>query len=254
MRSETHVNLTNRKFTNTMKTTPFLASALALFATVGAFAQSVDEIVDKHIAALGGADKLKGVKTLVMEQSISVQGMDIPSKTTLVLGKASRSESTVMGNSMIQVVDGSSGWMVRPAMMGGTGDPEDMPADQLKQQMGQLDVFPLLGYKEKGTQLELVGKEKVDGKDVYHLKVTGKDGQPYDEYIDATTYMVSKIKRSMNGQMGEIMLSDYKETDGIKFPKTMEMEAGQMGTLTFTTEKVTVNGNVDEAIFKKPAK
>jgi len=237
-----------------MKTNKLLAATLAVFVSVGAFAQTVDEIVDKHVAALGGLDKLNGVKTLVIDRSLSVQGMDIPSVTTIVVGKSMRSESTVMGNSMIQVIDGSTGWMVRPAMMGGSGDPEDMPAEALKQSMSQLYPFgSLVDYKANGSKVELVGKEKADKKDVYHLKVTSKDGQVSDQYIDATTYLVNKIKTKMNDQEGELSFSDYKEVNGIKFPNTMEM-AGQMGNLTFSTNKVTVNGPVDEKVFKKPTK
>ncbi|GAB4016830.1 outer membrane lipoprotein-sorting protein [Spirosoma koreense] len=238
-----------------MKTNKILAAALALCVSAGAYAQTLDEIVDKHVAALGGIDKLNSVKTLYTERSLSLQGMDIPTKSTVLVGKALRTESLVMGNSMIMVVDGTSGWMVRPAMMGGTGDPEEMPADQLKQQLGQLDPFgPLVNYKEKGNQVELVGKEKVDGKDTYHLKITTKAGQAFDEYLDTSTYLVSKVSSTMNGQPGEIMLSDYKDKDGIKFANTMEMATPQAGNLTFTTEKVTINPPVDEAIFKKPAK
>jgi len=228
---------------------------MAAFVSAGAYAQTVDEIVDKHVAALGGMDKLKGVSTLITERSLSVQGMEIPSKTTIVVGKSLRSESSVMGNSMIQVVNGTTGWMLRPTMMQGTGEPEDMPADQIKQQLGQLDPFgPLVNYKEKGNKIDLVGKEKVDGKEAYHLKVTTKDGQAVDEYIDANTYLVSKMKMVMNGQEGEMGFSDYKAVDGIKFPNTMEIVNPQMGTLTMVTTKITVNPKVDESIFKKPAK
>lgn len=238
-----------------MKTNKLLAATLAAFVSFGAYAQTVDEIVDKHVAALGGMDKLNGVKTVVTDRSIAVQGMEFPSVTTLLVGKAMRSESTIMGNAMIQVVDGTTGWMIRPAMMQGTGEPEEMPADQLKQSMSQLSPFgSLVGYKTNGTKVELVGKEQVDKKDTYHLKVTTKEGQSVDEYLDANTYLVSKVKTSMNGQDSEILFSDYKEVSGVKFPNSMEIVGGQMGSISFITNKVTVNGPVDEAIFKKPAK
>lgn len=243
------------KLKHPMKTNTFLAATLAIVVSLSASAQTVDEIIDKHVAALGGLDKLSAVKSVYTERSLSVQGMEIPSKSTILVGKAMRTESSVMGNSMIQVVDGTTGWMVRPAMMGGTGDPEDMPADQIKQQLGQLDPFgPLVRYKDKGNKVELVGKEKVDGKDAYHLKVTTKEGQTVDEFLDANTYLISKVSMMMNGQAGDISFSNYKDVDGIKFPNTMEMVSGQAGNITFTTEKVTVNGSVDESIFKKPAK
>jgi hypothetical protein len=237
-----------------MKTNKLLVATLAAFISISSYAQTVDEIVDKHIAAMGGADKLKGVSTIVIERTLAVQNMEIPNKTTVVVGKALRTESSVMGNSMVQVVEGATGWMIRPAMMGGTGDPEDMPAEMVKQQAGQLDPFgELYNYKDKGNKVELVGKEKVEKDDAYHLKVTTKDGQVMEQYIDANTFMLTKLKTTINGQDGEIMFSDYKEVEGIKMANTMDMTS-QMGALTFITNKVTVNAKVDEAIFKKPTK
>ncbi|NIJ53881.1 outer membrane lipoprotein-sorting protein [Dyadobacter arcticus] len=238
-----------------MKTSRILLTMAAALMAAGSYAQTVDEIVEKHVAALGGIDKIKAVNTLVIERSLAVQGMEIPNKTILVVGKSVRTESTVMGNSMVQVVSDSKGWMIRPTMMGGTGEPEDMPADQVKQQIASLDPFGgLVDYKEKGNQLELVGKEKLDKKDVFHLKLTTKDGQVMDQFVDANTFLVSKVKATMNGQEGEIDLSDYKEVNGVKIPNTMEIVNPQMGTMSFITNKVTVNEPVDEAIFKRPVK
>lgn len=238
-----------------MQTNKILATTLATFMAMSTFAQTVDEIVDKHVAALGGADKLASVKTLIIERSMAINGMQIPVKATMLVGKAVRSDMSIMGNSMVQVVDGTTGWMIRPAQMGGTGDPEDMPADMIKQQTGQLDPFgALVNYKAKESKVELVGKEKVDGKDAYHLKVTTKGGNVVDEYVDASTYLVSKVTQSMGGQTSEINFSDYKATDGVQFAQTMEIVGGQMGTLTFSTDKVKVNPPVDESIFKKGAK
>lgn len=238
-----------------MKTTKLLVAVAAALISAGSFAQTVDEIVDKHVTALGGMDKIKAVNTVITERSLAVQGMEIPTKTVLVVGKSLRNESTIMGNSMVQVVDDAKGWMIRPAQMGGTGEPEDMPADQLKQQIASLDPFGgLVNYKEKGNKVELVGKEKMDKKDVYHLKVTSKEGTTMDEYLDAETYLVSKVKVDMNGQSGEIELSDYKEVEGVKFPNTMDISNAQMGTMSFITSKVLVNTPVDAAIFKRPVK
>lgn len=237
-----------------MKTNKLVVAAFAVFASISTYAQTVDEIVDKHVAAMGGMDKLKGVNTLVIERTLAVQSMEIPNKTTILIGKALRTESSIMGNSMIQVVDGNTGWMIRPVMMQGTGEPEDMPEEMVKQQVGQLDPFGgLVNYKDKGNKVELVGKEKMDKDEVYHLKVTTKDGQVSDQYIDANTYMLTKLKATMQGQEGEIAFSDYKEVEGIKFANTMDMSS-PMGALSFVTNKITINGKVDESIFKKPAK
>ena len=236
-----------------------MAAIATVAISASAFSQSVDEIVEKHVAARGGADKLKAITSVVQENSLSVQGMDIPMKITTVTGKGLRQELEVMGNQMITAVDGEAGWVVMPAMMGGSGSPEDMNADQLKGAKAGLDpTGGLFNYKEKGSTIELVGKEKVNGADAFNLKVTSKDGYTSNLLIDATTYLLSKTvaTTSQAGQTftQEMWFTNYKDVDGIKFAHTSEMTSPMGGTMTLTTNKVIVNGTVDPAIFKKPAK
>jgi len=233
----------------------FAVIVVTALMSANSYGQTVDEIVDKHVAALGGLDKINAVNTIVTERSMAVGGMEIPNKSMVVVGKALRNESTVMGNKMVEVVEGTSGWMIRPTMMGGTGEPETMPADQIKQRISQLDPFgALVNYKAKGAKIELVGKEKLDKKDVYHLKVTNKEGIVIQEYLDANTYLVSKVKFDINGQEGEIGLYDYKDVDGIKFANTMDISNDQMGVMSFITSKITLNSKLDDSVFKKPVK
>ena len=237
-----------------MKKINLLVAVLSAFVSINSYGQTVDEIADKHVAAMGGLDKLNTVKTIVTELSFAINGMEIPTKTFLVVGKSLRSESTIMGNAMVQTVSDSKGWMIRPTMMGGTGEPEDMPADELKRQISQLDPFGgLVNYKEKGNTVELVGKEKVDKKDAYHIKLTTKEGQVIDEFLDANTYLVNKVKMSVNGQDTELNLSDYKDIEGIKFPHAMDITSS-MGALTMITNKIIINSQLDDAIFKRPVK
>ncbi|MDQ1088306.1 MULTISPECIES: outer membrane lipoprotein-sorting protein [unclassified Siphonobacter] len=235
------------------------AAAAAVVFTINAQAQSIDEIVNKHIEARGGAEKLKGIKTLVIENSMTMQGMEIPMKQMIATGRGLRMEISVMGNEMITAIDGTKGWAIRPAMMGGTGEPEDLPADQIKSSTSQLDpAGPLFNYKEKGTKVELVGKEPVDKKENYHLKVTTKEGTLVDYFLDANTFLLTKQVASLNMQgqdvRQEMNFSDYKEVSGIKFPHTMETASPMGGDMTVTTNKITVNGPIDEKIFVKPTK
>lgn len=216
--------------------------------------QTVDEIVAKHVEAMGGAEKLKTVNTIVTERVIAVQGMEIPNKSVIVVGKSLRSESTVMGNAMVQVLHGEKGWKIMPSMLGGSGEPEDMSAEEIKPLFGQLDPFgALYNYQEKGNKLELLGKEKVDKKDMFHFKITTKEGVSMDEYLDASTYLVYKVSSNIGGQEGELVFSGYEVIDGIKMPNTIDI-SGPMGALTMITNKTVINGPVDEQIFAKPAK
>lgn len=232
----------------------WLLAAVATFTLNNAYAQTIDEIVAKHVEAMGGAEKLKTVNTIVTERTLSAQGMEIPTKSVIVVGKSMRSESTVMGNSMVQVVHGEKGWKIMPSMLGGSGEPEDMSAEEIKPLFGQLDPFgALYNYQEKGNKLELLGKEKVDKKDMFHFKITTKEGVTMDEYLDASTYLVYKVSSNIGGQEGELVFSGYEVVEGIKMPNTIDI-SGPMGAFTMITNKTVINGPVDEQIFAKPAK
>ncbi len=236
-----------------MKMKLFCLLAIATLSFTYVQAQTVDEIVAKHVEAMGGAEKLKTVNSISTERVIAVQGMEIPSKSVIIVGKSMRSESSVMGTSMVQVVQGEKGWKIMPTVMGGTGEPEDMPAEEIKPLLGQLDPFgALYNYQEKGNKVELVGKEKVEKKDMFHFKITA-NGVVMDEYLDASTYLVYKVTTNVGGQEGELVFSDYEAIDGIKMANTIDITS-PMGAFTMVTNKTVINGPVDEKIFAKPAK
>lgn len=236
-----------------------IAALITLASTIGALAQTADEIISKNIAARGGTDKLKAISSLVRENTLAVQGMELPMKMTTLTGKGFRSELDVMGSPMVTALDGNSGWLILPSMVGGSGSPEDLPADQLKGAIEELDpVGSLFNYKEKGSSAELVGTEKVNGKDAFNLKITNKNGYVKHVYVDTETFLEVKTKAQIS-QAGqefeqEIIMSNYKEVEGIKFPFSMEMTSPMGGTMTLTANKIIINGTVDAAIFKKPSK
>jgi outer membrane lipoprotein-sorting protein len=243
-----------------MKLTKIIASAFIVMATAAAsFAQTADEIVAKHIEAIGGAEKWKAIKGMEMKNKISVQGFEIESKTVIVAGKSLRTDVSMMGQEMITAVDGETGWKNVPAMMQGTGEPEDMKIAEIKETRKQLDLGGmLLNYKEKGTTVELVGKEKIDGAEVYNLKITDKGGEISNLFLSTTTYFTlkSSAKRNVQGQdiVADVTFSNFKAVEGLTFPHTMEVPSPMGGTMTIETDSIKLNPTIDPAIFKKPTK
>ena len=243
-----------------MKLTKIIASAIILLAnSVAITAQTVDEIVTKHIEAMGGAEKWKALKAIQMVNKFNVQGMDIESKSVIVNGKSLRTDVSVMGQEIISAVDGETGWAQQPTMMGGTGEPEDMPGALVKESRKQLSLGgSLLNYKEKGSTVELVGKEKLDGAEVYHLKLTEKNGDVTNLFLSSSTYYTLKSsgKRNVQGKDvdAEVSFSNFKQIEGLTFPYTMETASPMGGMMTIETDSIKLNPTIDETIFKKPAK
>jgi outer membrane lipoprotein-sorting protein len=230
-----------------------ILSVAVLILSIGALlAQSVDEIVTKNLNAIGSVAKLHEVKSVITENTIKVQGLEIENLTTVLLGKAMRSDSKIMGNNMVQAFDGTTPWAITPITMGGNGQPQVMSEEMSKSVINQIDPFPLLDYAKKGTRLALLAYEKVKDKDAYHLKISPKDGAESEIWIDITSGLISKLKTMQNGQEVEVIFSNYKKIEGINFAMSMETLNPMAGLITIDTKTVKLNNAIDESIFKMP--
>lgn len=224
----------------------FLSVAVLALSAGSLFSQTIDEIVAKHINAIGGADKLKAVRSLVMESTIKVQGLEMENQTSIIINHAVRNESTIMGNSLVQAFDGAMAWENTPVMMGGSGQPKKMADELAGTVINQADPFALLDYAAKGTTLELLATEEGG----YHFKITPKAGSVFEIWIDANTHLVNKQKSFQNGQEVMIAFSNFAETGGIKFATHMDVMAGM---ISIDTKSVKLNSSLDRSIFKMPA-
>src|SRR3954470_21222988 len=129
-----------------------LLTTLVCFASVKA--QTADDIINKHINAMGGKDKLSKLKSIHMDMSMQMMGNDLPASVTIVEGKGYRSESEVQGQKIIQVITDTGGWMINP-MMGAT-TPQPLPEEQVKQAAGQIYATgPFYNYAARGNKVEL---------------------------------------------------------------------------------------------------
>jgi outer membrane lipoprotein-sorting protein len=229
-----------------------LAVSVLVLSIAAVSAQSVDEIVAKNLNATGGVDKLHEVKSVITENAIKLQGLEIDNLTTVLVGKAMRSDSKIMGNNMVQAFDGTTPWAITPVIMGGNGEPQLMSEEMAKSVISQVDPFPLLDYVNKSTRVELLAAEKVKDKDACHLRISPKDGAEFEIWIDATSGLMSKLKTMQNGQEVEIFFSNYTEIEGINFAMRMEISNPMAGIITVDTKTVKLNNAIDEVIFKMP--
>ena len=233
-----------------------LLPVCALFLAVSAFAQTADEIIDKHLKAVGGVEKLKAMQSVRATGKLKMGPMEAPVTLLKARPDQMRMDFTIQGMTGTQAYDGSTGWMVMPFM--GKKDPEKMSEDMLKNMKDEADFDgPLVDYKAKGNKVELIGKEDMQGSPAYKLKLTTKSGTESNLYLDADSYLLIKTesKRKIQGQEveSEAILGDYKDVGGILMPHSLEMHAkGAPAGQSITFEKYEINPKVDNAIFKMP--
>jgi outer membrane lipoprotein-sorting protein len=221
------------------------------------WAQTADEIIAKNVQARGGLDKLKSVQSIKSTATMAMgPGMEAPGLLIQKRGSLARLEFTIQGLTAVQAYDGKNAWEVMPFM--GKKDPELMSGDEAKEveEMADFDG-PWVDYKSKGNQVELLGKEKIEGTDAYKLKVSLKNGDVQTVYLDADSFLEIKeeTKRTVRGseQVIESAIGDYKEVNGIIFPFAIESGAkGSAQKQKLTITKIELNVPADDSIFKMP--
>ena len=221
---------------------------------------TLDQIVQKHIEAIGGLEKVKAISTLSATGKASMQGgqMEAPMLMQMKRPSSMRMEITVQGKKIVQGFDGTTAWMINPLM--GSDAPQKASEDETQEmkESADIDFSSLVNYKEKGNTIELVGTEDVEGNSAYKLKVTKKSGRVEYQYLDTKTFLPIKTttRRTQMGSELEIDAypTNFKPVNGVLFPFTVDQKVAGKSMMQLTLDKVEANKPIDDAIFQLPEK
>jgi hypothetical protein len=116
---------------------------------------------------------------------------------------------------------------------------------------------PLVDYVAKGVRVELVGGVKVEGRNVYELKVTRRSGDVEYDFLEAGSYLPVRVEARRTVRGTEVQLEstigDYRESGGILWPYSIQNSVkGHPEKQTITVEKIEVNPAIDDTRFKMP--
>jgi len=239
-----------------------LLVSTALIAAKG-FAQdknqpTVDELVSKNIEAKGGADALHALQSLRLSGKLLVNEgqIELAYLQTKERPGELRAEATLQGMTQVEAYDGKEGWKISPFQ--GRKDPEKMSADDLKPLMEDAEINgPLVDWKAKGSTVDYLGTEEVDGTLAHKLKVVRKNGDLSFVYLDPDHFLEIRVLtgRVKHGAYEEVEtdLGDYEKTAGVFVPTSIESgRKGDPDKQKIIIDKVEANVPVDDAIFHFP--
>ena len=242
------------------KIAPFALGALAVLSLLAlpAAAQSVDEIVDAHIKAIGGADAAAKIKSLQRSGEAAMSGvtgeMSGTYELVVVPGKKAYQNMDLGAFGTKTGYNGEVGWDDN-AMRG----LRELEGEELGRIQNLASLDPLLDYRQSpsGT-LEKRDDETVGDQEQYVLELAAEVGPPISLYIDKKTYLLTQVSLETNNpQMGPMKIvfgsADYEEFNGLMLATQSTIDIGDgMITFEYTFSETTVNGKVDESIFEMP--
>jgi hypothetical protein len=220
--------------------------------------QTVDQLVSKNIEAKGGANALHDLQSLRLTGKMLVrQGqIELGYLQTKKQPDEVRTEGSLQGMTQIEAYDGKEGWRVSPFF--GRKDPERMSADDVKALIEDSEIDgPLVDWNAKGSTVEYLGTEDVDGTPAHKLKVVRKNGDVSFVYLDPDHFLEIRIVtgRMRHGAYEEVEtdLGDYEKAGGVFVPTSIESgRKGAPDKQRIIIDKVEANVPVDDTIFHFP--
>ena len=219
---------------------------------------TVDQIVQSHVDALGGIDKMHAIHTFSAFGTARMMGGQIQAPMTMQMKRPSsmRIDMGIQNKQIVQAFDGTTAWTINPAA--GSDAPKKASPEETQEMKNSADIdfSTLVDYRAKGNAVELSGMEAVEGHSAYKLKVTKQNGRVEYDYLDAKTFLPVKTA-TRRKQMGtevdiEAYPSNFRPVSGVLFPFQVDQKADGKAIVQLTIDKVDVNLPLDDTIFRMP--
>ena len=210
-------------------------------------AVTADQIIEKYVAALGGADAIAKVTSRVMKGSVLVGGSETPIE---LFTKAPNKRVSISNGQSYTAFDGTAGWM------GSTGKPaREMSATEAEAAGLDAEFSLALRLKEIFPQLRRGRPETIAGVECETLNGSRPGRPPVRLYFDKNSGLLLRMVRYAETPVGrnatQIDYADYREVDGVKSPWRWTLSRTN-GRFTIQVKDATNNAAIDDAKFARP--
>lgn len=215
---------------------------------------SVDELIGKHVAAMGGREALEKVTSLVMTGTFELPAMGA-SGSISIYQKAPNKRLAVINidgfGEIFQGFDGERGFSVSP--MGSI----DMTGQMLEDAKRDAVMHPELRLKELYPKIEVKGKGKAGDRDAWIVVMTPEKGSPVTAYFDAETFLMLKNSAVRVTDQGEAEIEsefgDFREVPGtgIKAAHLIKQKM-PFGEIILRITEIKPNAEIPDSKFARP--
>jgi len=224
-------------------------------------ALTAQQVIDRYVAACGGAGKWRDIKTMAWNGHVETGSGGIGKMPFMMLFRrpdATRFEILQQGQRSVRVFDGTEGWRMRPTS---TGLPEtkaygDEEVSFARDAAG-LDG-PLFDHEAKGVKVVLEGLDSVEGHAAYRLGLTLPSGRKRTDWIDAHSFLELRYDREMRNAQGitgtvAVYYRNYQAVEGLTMPFLIETGSASGGVPDkMVIEQIALNPTLPDNLFAKP--
>jgi hypothetical protein len=211
---------------------------------------TADQLLDKYLAAVGGAEALQRITTRVQKGTLTAfGGQHFPVD---VFAKAPGKRFSVMhlsNGESVTAFDGNQGWLSVPGRLHIMSSAENAAARI------DADLYFPLHVKTLYRKFRVETGEKIAGRDTYLVVGHDEGHPPLRLYLDTESGLLLRLVRYAETPLGrnptQIDYADYREANGVKMPFrwTLSRPGNQF---TIQVEQVQQNVPVDDAKFTPP--
>ncbi|HZC65463.1 MAG TPA: c-type cytochrome [Candidatus Dormibacteraeota bacterium] len=210
---------------------------------------AAEQLLDKYLAAVGGADALKKITSRVETGAASFAGQSVPVDVYAKAPDKRLSAVHLKDGDSLTAFDGQQGWLSVPART------HMMSAAENSSARIDADFYFPINIKTLYEKFRVEPGEKIDGHDTY-LLIGRKEGQPpLRLYLDTQSGLLLRLVRYAETPLGrnptQIDYADYRESGGVKIPFRWTLaRPGNQFTIQITDVKQNVA--IDDSKFAPP--
>jgi hypothetical protein len=208
-----------------------------------------DQLFDKYVQALGGAQAIEKLSTRVIQGNASFAGHDVAIDIFDKAGKRISIMHMPEGDS-ITAYDGHNGWLASP------GRPlRDMQGAELD--AARMDANLQLPVQVKGLcrEWKVAVPEKIGELQTYQLVGLNSRDPVLRLYFDEASGLLVRLIRYADSPLGlnptQIDYADYRDVGGVKAPYRWTI-ARPAGRFTIQAREIQHNVPVDDSKFLRP--
>ena len=223
-------------------------------------APTADQILEKYVAAVGGAEALHKISSRISKGNISFGGHETPIEVFAKAPDKRMSVTHSANGDSITAFDGQGGWLGNIGRT--TGAPSNAPrlthemsAQEADAARLDADFYFATHIKEIFSGFRVGHPDKVGDQPVYTLVCMRQGQPPVRLYFDQSSGLLLRQVRYTDTPIGrnptQIDYADYREVDGVKIPFRWTL-ARVNGRFTIQIQEARQNVAIDDARFAKP--